>query len=554
MRRLHRLFPRPPHARPTPATAGSLPTVKAKHEGETVSRATRDYNRRRGAKRLAALRLMLSRCDDRGFLQLAWATNMLQSDLGSNVERYLTYPEAAATSDMGAEFAIHKWDIETILAVLLSTEKYVWRPHEQRFDYRYDAFDNMATATNFLRDAENYEAGAYLERTNLMVEMHRIAHRQFGWQRGFATSERLYRFVYIYGQGACAAYFQQVHGLSIEDFLKVGFVLFTQLHHQPWAKPVSVPEIGVDEELIGRALPLLSLDLADVRTETAALIGRMAEKGEQRLAYLPSALRQYPVIRDAKTDSYIAPLPQLIMSRMTSGLYYDLAGGPQHVLTEANNRFEQYARKVIAAFYPRFQVLSSQRYGPKKAGIDSPDVLVMDGDRVVAVVECKATKLTFEAQFADDPMATAKRAYDQLVKGVSQMWRFFSHARRGIYAGKPVSPTAHGVLLTMDAWMQMAGELRTAAQQAARDLLKDDPDVTDEDMRPIVFCSMQDLADVMIISTADQFLATLEKAVTNEYFGWGLREVRRNAGGEEVAQEFPLDPAELLPWWGQFRR
>lgn len=416
-------------------------------------------------------------------------------------------------------------------------------------------FATLATAYNLLHDAEDSEAGARLEQNAIMGEMHRIGHRQFSWQRGFATSERLYRFVYVYGQGACVEHFQQAHGVSIDDFLKVGFFLFTQLHLQAWAKPVAMPKLGVDEAMIDRVLPLLSLPLSEMRTHTKSLIAKATAGGEQRLAYLPSAVRQYPVILDSKNGTYIAPLPQLIIARITSGLYYDLVGGPKLVMEEANRRFEQYACKLIAAYNPRFQALTSQRYVPKKgAAVDTPDVLVVDAGQISIVVECKATKLTFEAQFADDPMVAAKRAYDQLVKGVAQIWRFFAHARLGIYASNPVSPTAHGVLLTMDAWMQMAGELREAVQLAARELLENDHDVIERDMRPIVFCSMQDLADIMIVSTADQLLVTLEQATTCDYHGWGLREVRRKAAGEEVRGEFPFDLTELMPWWGQFRR
>lgn len=516
--------------------------------------AKQDLLRRKGQKNVRALKDMLSGCDDRGFLQLAWSINMLQSSFGADVTPFLTYPIKAATPDMGSEFAVRKWEIETMLATLLATPKKAHRQGVPLAHYRLDKFDTMATAVNYLRHAEDYQSGDYLNDNNIMLEMSRIAQRQFGWQRGFASTERLYRYVFVYGQGNCAAYFADRYGMSIKDFLKVGFYLFTQLHRAPWAKPVAIEGLGVDVPLIERALPLVAKNLTDIRAESARLIGQLQGGAAQRMAYFPSVLRRYPVIRDASIGKYIAPLPQLVMFRMTAGLYYDFASGPQQLITEANARFEQYVRQLVEAYLPRFRALPSHRFGPKKAKMDSPDVLVQDGDQIVAIMECKATKLTYEAQFADDPMEAAKNAFGQIVKGIAQLWRFFSRVRRGVYDGPVVSPQAHAILLTMDAWMQMADMQRDQAILAARNLIVDEPEVTGDDQRPIIFCSMQDLADVMIVSDEDQFLLALDSAKLDKYKGWDFRQVRRDAAGQENGKTFPFDVGELLPWWNTLQQ
>tara|TARA_R100000365_G_C2717328_1_gene50863 strand:- start:16 stop:822 length:807 start_codon:yes stop_codon:yes gene_type:complete len=265
-------------------------------------------------------------------------------------------------------------------------------------------------------------------------------------------------------------------------------------------------------------------------------------------------LRRFPVIQDPRDGAYIAPLPQLVVYRMTAGLYYDFADAPQALLEEANTRFEEYAQRLIEAYFPRFTALPSQSYGPRKHRRATPDVLVQDGGQISIVIECKATKLTHEAQFADNPFEAAKSAHAQIVKGIAQLWRFFCHARQGLYDGPPVSPEAHAVLLTMDAWMQMSRQQRERALAAARELVRDEPGFADEDARPVVFCSMQELADVMIVSDdADHLLKTLEAAVSEQYAGWGFREVRRDLGVPQVARAFPFDVAELVPWWEIFQ-
>lgn len=516
--------------------------------------ARQDLQSRKARKKLGELTGMLARVDDSAFLQLAWAVNILQSDFGIKVNPYLHYPTKAATADMSSELAVHKWDIETLVTLLLSTSKYRYRAGEMRQTMATNRFNTMAVLVNTLRDTENHQAGAQVGNGNILQEMSRIGYRQFEWQRGFATTERLYRYLYVYGQGACADYFGAQFGLPLVDFIKVGFYLFTQLHHAPWSVPVPIEKIGIDVALIERALPLFSRDLADVRTETNKLIAGLGGRAAGRVSYLPSALRRFPIIRDPKTAQYMAPLPQLIMFRMTGGLYYDIAGGPQKLMTEANERFETYVRNLVMAYLPRFQALPSQSYGTKKFPLSSPDVLLLDGDQITVVMECKATKLTYDAQFADDPMEAARNAYAQITKGIAQLWRFFSQVRRGVYVGPPVAAQAHAVLLCMDAWMQMSHDKQKGVIAAARELVQQEPDVTDEDKRPVVFCSMQDLADVLITSNEDQFLSSLGSAVLPEYQGWDFREVRRHSAGPEDEKAFPFDVAELAPWWNYFAK
>ncbi len=510
--------------------------------------ASRNLHQRRFKKRLTSLREMLARCPDDGFLQLAWAVNMLQSDVGTDVRPYLRYPLEAAATHPDSPYAIHKWEIETLLTVLLTTTK---RAESQ--SVRFDVFDVFSGACNLLRSIEDDESAMLLQHENFMLELHRIAHRQFGWQRGFASTERLYRFVYVYAQGACADFFERKYGISVQDFLRVGFLLFTQLHRSPWTRIVSLDQLGVDLSMIERSLRLLSRSLPEIRSEARALIDRFRQNSPVRVAYLPSALRQFPIITSPEHGTYISPLPQLIMLRITTGLYYDLVDGPQNLINEANGRFEEYVRILLKGFFTRFEILPSQPYGTKKAPKASPDILIKDGDQIVAIIECKATKLTHEAQFAVNPMEDAVRGYAQLVKGIIQVWKFFSDARRGVFNAIPLADGAYGILLTMDAWMQMSEGLQKEAMALARKNLVDAPDITEADMKPIIFCSMQELSDIMFVSTEDQFLTTLENGISESFVGWSLREVRRKVAGEEQRHEYPLDVSELLPWWGRFQ-
>ncbi|WP_157089223.1 hypothetical protein [Oceanibaculum pacificum] len=234
---------------------------------------------------------------------------------------------------------------------------------------------------------------------------------------------------------------------------------------------------------------------------------------------------------------------------MTVGLYYDIATGPQNLINEANKRFEDYAILLIKSFYSKFKVLSSEIYGTKKKNYETPDILLKNNKEIFCIIECKATKLTFDSQFKDNPLESAAKSYSQIIKGVMQVWKFFSHSRRGIYNKNPVQSNAYGIVLTLDSWMQMSGDLQRRVMNIAKENLKTDTDIIDTDMRPIIFCSMQDLSDIMFTSSEDKFLETLENASMEKFLGWNLKEIREKSGSERQKREYPLDISELLPWW-----
>jgi len=186
--------------------------------------------------------------------------------------------------------------------------------------------------------------------------------------------------------------------------------------------------------------------------------------------------------------------------------------------------------------------------------VDPPDCLVTDSGQVVLAIECKTTKLTFEAQYAENPMAVAPQGFEQIAKGIFQLWRFFSHARRNIYGTRPVSPGAIGLVLTMDGWMQMAAGLRDAAMKRAEEMAAKDGDITNADMRRVIFASVQELNETLAQTESPEFLAVLASALTAKYDGYSLPSVARDCGVSLVRKRYPLDIGTLLPWWNEIRK
>lgn len=72
---------------------------------------------------LGQLRKMFARADDHAFLQMIWSVDALQDDRSDVVAGLLTYPKEAAQSTLVSPYAIHLWELETLLIALFLTPK-----------------------------------------------------------------------------------------------------------------------------------------------------------------------------------------------------------------------------------------------------------------------------------------------------------------------------------------------------------------------------------------------------------------------------------------------
>jgi hypothetical protein len=71
---------------------------------------------------LRQLRKIFARANDHAFLQMIWAIDALQNDREEVAAQYLkTYPQAAAQSTLTNPYAIHRWELETLLVQLFLT-------------------------------------------------------------------------------------------------------------------------------------------------------------------------------------------------------------------------------------------------------------------------------------------------------------------------------------------------------------------------------------------------------------------------------------------------
>ena len=491
---------------------------------------------------------MLGLIPDAEFFLLCWATHALQTGREDRVQGWFQYPREAAVQDLSATYAVYPWLIETLLNECLAVPK---DPRGRRLR-NVRRFEVMPPLRNALTELENAEDGLMLKRLNVLDTFHLLAQRQFEWQRGVWSRPHLYRSGYLYGGQHTRRHFQAARGLPLDDFSLAAFLLRGLfLEHPVIAKDVSLATFGMSSDVMRAALRLVSLPLREARSRARDL---RASPGHT--AYKPSLLRTHPCLE--LEDGLVAgPLPDLVTRRGTTGIFYDVIDGPEDVKNEIARRFEQYCHQFLSATLPGLRVAGEHRYRMRKGmEFDTPDVLIHQEEALSLIVECKATRMSYIARFAEDPVSSDPRGYGEMVRGIFQIWRFASHIRRGLVPDHRLGSAVRGLVVTLENWLCMSESmLERMRDQAIAMAAARDPEILAQDRIPVAFCPIEELEQTMATATPGSFLAATRAATTDDYRGWMLSTVHGRLAPELCDQnEYPFADRipEVLPWWDNF--
>lgn len=485
---------------------------------------------------------------DEAVLRMLWAAHAIQSGHSDAGLRFFqSVPRDFVTSDMTDRHHIHPWEYETLANEMLTVPKRMKLHRGAERTLLTGDWRNVTNIVNRLRGLENIESAYRLNDATILREMSRIGGRQFDWQRGYFNAPQFYRSAYIYGQGACADFFAAEYGITVNQLSLIGYGLFVWLSdHDFFRRNTSMSEMGISPENLQRALALVTQPIAEARAQAGAI-----RRSIYHTAYRPSVFRMRPCISFGDEQERIrAPLPQLILERTTAGIFYDVVRGGGAVRDDYGHRFESYCLAYLRATLPGIDWQEEQRYRVKPNHIDTPDILGNTDGSLALAIECKASRMSYEARFGADPLE--ERGYEDIIKAVYQLWRFFSHCRRGL-ASFRLSDSVCGAVLTLDSWLLMAGELQAEVIERARIMAAEkDALILPEDQKPIAFFSITDMEASIIRATESSFGSAIRALATKEHHGWMLVNVHERfieEGAEPKPFPFHDRLGEVLPWW-----
>jgi hypothetical protein len=452
---------------------------------------------------------------------------------------------------LGSNWHLPKWTIETLANEILATPK-ASRGRNRTRQVDCGKFWSLGTASNLLRAAEEADDAITLANTNILDELPRIGHRQFPWQRGFDNKIHLHRAHAIFGGPNASNHFFGRTGISPVDFALVGFALWATVKAGPYALPqAEIPALGLTQAMTDATLKVLVADHDFARGEAMRL-----RLPQHHMAYRESVFRRFPLISFGRGQRLRTPVPDLVIERVTGGLYYDMANAGGEVRTEIGTRFEDYVAEYLSEVMPALGVRRTLKYGNKRQPRESPDILLQDDGMVSVIVECKAKRMPFAARLGDGTLKSdeAQTGLDELAKGVFQVWRFVCHARQGQLSDIALANDAVGVVVTLDPWLSMTNRIYDVVLERAKELAaKREPSMEERDRCPVAVCAIESLERALRVASKVSLTAAIRKAASTEGAAWDfdkLHEEFVEPGTKE--RDFHLEQRldRLLPWWG----
>jgi len=479
-----------------------------------------------------------------------WIVTIVQSKNPEAAFHYLSpddLPAGAISSEAGSPYKIFEWEIETLSNEILTVQHRPIVRDGATKRLKWFSFSAALECARALRGLENFEFRKIKKREDITIELGRIAARQFNWQVGYANIAQIYRNIYVYGQKKSSEFFLEQYGISVEKFVQTAFAIFAMLLEQPVASyGSSWSRLGISRDEYNRTISRLAAPVEHHRKIARSERSRVIHTSDK-----PSSLRKYPCILFGEDNERVrAPLPELIIERVTSGLFYDLASAAGGVKDEYGRAFESYCYEYLVSALPRLNWRKEKVYKYKGQQIHSPDIVCLENDEVNLIVECKATRMSHEAKFGLSPMKA--RGYSDLTKAVLQIWRYASNCRLG-KTGDKVSSSCVGLVLTLDDWLVMSDPLQRKVLTDAHEIRRiNETDITEDDAINVQFVTVRELERALTVLDESSIFETIAKMQESSFCGWRMDVVARSLfgkGREKKSYPFREKIGELLPWW-----
>ena len=229
--------------------------------------------------------------------------------------------------------------------------------------------------------------------------------------------------------------FQDLNGVSLDDFALIGTASYAAANSSigftgGWF--VKAREQGLtlpDQQTVIKVMDILAGD----QWQHHDTYEKYRQENRDFAAYNFNSLYVYPLIRPwRKTldiavdeDRYIAPLPDLILARLTDGIYEQLREKYKKKFSDAFGLiFEEYVGDVLKnSINPKFLLTESDvRKTYRSRQGKTPDFVAIEGKRAT-FFECKTLRFSRKALALGDEQAI-NNTLKELVEGLLQLVEF----------------------------------------------------------------------------------------------------------------------------------
>lgn len=357
----------------------------------------------------------------------------------------------------GSALEFHVWELHTLCREVLlnacGSENTLSTPNGM-----------MGMIDHIRRISEGISERTVNSGDDALNSLHALAHQQARWQ--YSRDEaRLFRAYHIYSDRELAPVFKQATGISVRDMFFLAIAMTGAGARQPGTNASQdYTAFGVSNEARDRFFSMTGTTLATIRHRLETL-----HRDDEGWEFTWNALEATPFINldNNKSPIFWCPLPQLLLRRVTEGLFYDLVQGATTRRIkfghEYGHAFERYVGRVIGKVFDAavFSISGEQPYKGKNGDKHGVDWIVSDKTGNL-FIECKTRRMKQDAKETADGESLDK-SLDELAEAVVQLYANIDDAIKGISKWILNRLPVYPIVVTYEDWYlltpQVVGKL-----------------------------------------------------------------------------------------------
>lgn len=443
----------------------------------------------------------------------------------ANVETHSYFLQARSRVDK----QIFEWELELLareLIVNASTQS--WKNLRQ--------WAQFSSALNGIKNLENAICERYpdLYQKNIILEFHRIAHRQFPWQQRPSTNV-LARYYRIFGVPSFDPLLRSQFGMGARELYTLG-LLFTGYFIDKFALelPINIGTLGIPLDHVEQFVTRFSIDLSELRAKTVK-----EQSLDQDFAYTFNPLQFHPLIKVIDNGKWylVVPIPTYLFRRFTEGVYFEICGLPGFA-DAFGKSFQAYVGEVVeVAGAQKLDVKREQRYKLGKAVKDGADWIASDKSAHI-FIECKTKKLRFAAKMELASTDVLDEELDKMSGFVVQLYKTIFDALDGHYPdwqmdNRPIYP----MIVTLEEWYAFGDRIVPEIDNQVREKLQRlglDDSVLDR--FPYTICAVADFENAVQVMCRTSIDAVMRVKVAQENRQSPFRAVLHNDFGSDLSK------------------
>jgi len=341
---------------------------------------------------------------------------------------------------------ISEWELEQLAKEVILNGQLVAKK-----DRALRTWKTLSEFINSLKGLENRIYKAFGSPQSVLVEMIRIAHRQFIWQANPPNSAAIIRYFKIFNRPAIDEICLDKIGLTIwETYMCATGCMGFFLDRPAIAIPFKVEIKALSIEAFEKFFAFTSRPLAELKSKL-----KSEQQYNANFAYAYNSLRAYPLVRMTYQggETLVCPMMGLLYWRFTSGLYYEFINVPEFA-NEFGDGFQAYVGEVVERACPApMQWLGEQLYTIGKAQKRTVDWIVAD-EHSALFLECKAKRLSWDAKSSLEDLGPLEGDIDSMAAAVVQVYKTLADHLANAY---PHFPAKEGrkifpAVVTLENW------------------------------------------------------------------------------------------------------